>query len=59
MVVSVPAFTTGRGLTVTFTSSVLKHVPSVAVTVYKVVMAGDAFGLDLLGLLNPPTGVQL
>ncbi len=50
----------GFGFTVTVTSSVLTHPVSVteAVKVYSVVMAGDAFGLEIVLLLKPATGVH-
>ena len=49
-------FTTGIGVTLTVTTSVLEHPEVVPVTVYVVVEEGVAKGFGLVGLLNPVVG---
>ena len=59
MVTGVETVTTGTGLTVTVTCAVLVHPnDDVAVTVYVVVVVGDAVTDAPVVLLNPVAGLQ-
>src|SRR5687768_15429954 len=59
MVVSLPAWATGAGKTVTVTFAVTVQDPEFAVTVYVVVVRGAATGEGTAGLLRPFTGVHV
>ena len=57
---SEPAFTFGIGFTTTVTVSVEAHKPLLlTVTIYVVVVNGDAIGFAIVGLFNPVVGVQV
>ena len=56
MVLLGPALTVGTGFTATVIWSVLLHPPEVPVTVYIVVVAGDATGLSQLVQDSPVAG---
>jgi len=49
----------GNGVTVTVTVAVPEHPFAVPVTVYVVVVAGEAVGLGAVVLLSPVAGNQL
>jgi len=53
---SAPAFATGVGVTVTTTASVEEQVPFDAVTVYVIVVLGEATGFAMFVALNPVAG---
>src|SRR5579863_2315662 len=48
----------GAGKTVTVVLTVCWQIPVVAVSIYTVVTAGPASGVNIVLLLNPPVGVQ-
>jgi hypothetical protein len=54
-----PAFTEGRGVTVTVTVALFVHEPEDATTVYVVVEGGVATGFATVVLLRPVDGDQL
>ena len=53
-----PAVAVGNGLTVIVTLAVLEQFPLETVTVYVVVVVGEALGLETVMLLNPVAGDQ-